>query len=142
MNEEDLKLFREISERNYASVTQKIETSLTYIISAALVFFIFLNYSLIRCKIADYEFLLVISLSFLFLSFVLMLICKSNTIKYEFDMATFLARMDPNSENQDQELASIWDRNYLNLTTLQTLSSLLLALGIGLQVLFLILNFI
>ena len=142
MNEQDITRFREISEKNYSWVTLKIESTLTYITAGALGFFIFVNARYLKYIAADYKFLLPISLSILFITFVLILVRKSRILKYEFDMLTFVARMDPASESQEQELVSIWDRNYMNRTTIQTISCIGLALGIGMQVLFMILNII
>lgn len=141
MDTKDLKNYRKMLKKEYSFETLKIESSLTYITAGALGFFMFLDGgSYLKFSAIHYQFLLPISLSFLFVAFVLILIRISYIIKNEFDMLMFVESMEPDSDAQEQELASIMDRTYINRTTIQTLSSIGLGLGIGLQVLFMILN--
>jgi hypothetical protein len=140
MNQEDVRRYRAILEKEYSFVNLKIEITLTYVSAAALGFFVFLDTSYLKGIAANYRFLLVIGLAFLFLSFILMLIRKSTIMKYEFELITFVERMQPNSESQEQELISVWDKTYMNWVTIQTFCSLGLVLGIGLHLAFLFLN--
>lgn len=141
MSEEDLKHYRKILQKEYIDRDSGNETSLTYISVGALIFFLAINNEFFKLVMAEYKFLLVISLFFLFFAFIMILIRKSKTVKYEFDMITFVDKMEADSESAVQDLMAMWDKTHMNLTLLQTLISLGLALGIGLQVLFMILNF-
>ena len=140
MNEEDVRRYREILEKEYSFINLKIETTLTYVSAGAIGFFVFMNTSYLKLQMSDFRFLLVISLSFLFLSLVLNLVRKSNIMKHEFEMLTFVERMQPNSNSQEQDLVSRWDRIYMNRTLIKTISNVSLALGIGLQLAFIVLN--
>lgn len=140
MTKEDLKDYRRILEKDYSNKDLEIETTLTYITIGALGFFLTINDKFLKLVTADYKFLLIISLSLLFAAFIMILVRKSKTIKYDYDLMTFLDGMEPNSENQDQKLLSMWDKTHMNLTLIQTIIYLGLVLGIGLQVLFMILN--
>jgi hypothetical protein len=55
-------------------------------------------------------------------------------------MMTFIDKMEPESESQDKELLDIWDKSHKTLTSLRTSTYVSLATGIGLQIIFLLLN--
>ncbi|MFC2104780.1 hypothetical protein ACFLS4_05465 [Bacteroidota bacterium] len=140
MTEKELKDYRKILEKEYSDKDLEIETSLSYISIVALGFFITINDKFLKIQDAKFKPLLIVSLSFLFLSFVLILIRKSRTIRYDFNMMTFIDKMKPNSESQDQNLLNLWDTSHKELTLIRTLTYISLSVGIGLQILFLVLN--
>ena len=140
MTKTELKEYRKNLEKEYSDKDLEIESSLTYITIGALGFFLTINDTFIKVLEAKYKSLLVISLIFLFIAFVLLLIRKSKTINYDFEMMTFIDQMNPGNESQDNELLNLWDRGAKVLHLMMTLTYISLSVGIGLQVLFLLLN--
>ena len=106
MTEIELKDYRKILEKEYSAKDLEIETSLSYITIGSLGFFLTINDKFLKLQDAKLTCLLVISLSCLFLSFVL----------------------------------KLWDKSHKALTLIRTLTYFGLSLGIGLQVLYLVLN--
>jgi hypothetical protein len=141
MTPQELKDYRKILEKEYSDKDLEIETSLSYITIGALGFFLTINDKFLKLQDAKFTFLLIISLVSLFLSFVLILFRKSRTIKHDVDMMKFVDRMATNSPSQDKELTGLWNKCNKELTFIRTLIYIGLASGIGLQILYLLLNF-
>ena len=140
MTQDELKDYRKILEKEYSDKDLEIETSLSYITIGALGFFITINDKFFEIQDAKFTVILILSLTLIFISFVLILIRKSKTIRHDFDMMTFLDKMEPNSESQDKELLNLWDKSHKSLTLIRTFIYISLSTGIGLQIIFLILN--
>lgn len=140
MTENELKDYRKILEKEYSTKDLEIETTLSYITIGALGFFLTINDKFLKLEDAKFTYLLIISLTCLFLSFILILIRKSRTIKHDFDMMTFIDTMQPESESQDLKLLELWDKSHKELTLIRTLTYIGLSIGIGLQILYLVLN--
>lgn len=140
MTKDDLKDYRKILEKEYSEKDLEVETSLSYITIGALGFFITINDKFLKIQEANFTIILILSLTLIFVSFVLILIRKSKTIRYDFDMMTFIDKMEPDSESQDKELLNLWDKSHKTLTSLRTYTYISLSTGIGLQIIFLLLN--
>lgn len=140
MTKEELKEYRKILEKEYSDKDLEIETTLSYITIGALGFFITINDKFLKIQDAKFTVFLILSLTLIFISFVLILIRKSKTIHYDFAMMTFIDKMDSDSESQDKELLNLWDDSHKTLTLIRTFTCISLATGIGLQIIFLVLN--
>ncbi len=140
MTKDELKDYRKILEKEYSEKDLEIETTLSYISIGALGFFITINDKFLKIQDAKFALILVLSLTLIFVSFVLILIRKSKTIRHDFDMITMIDKMEPDSESQDKELLNLWDQGHKTLTQLRTYTYISLAVGIGLQIIFLLLN--
>jgi hypothetical protein len=136
----ELKEYRKILEKEFADKDLEIETQLSYISIGSLGFFITINEKFLKIQTANFKIILILSLIFLFVSFVLILIRKSRTSHHDLLMMGFIDKMKPNSDEQDQQLLNIWDCCHKELTRIRLFIYLSLALGVGLQVLFVVLN--
>ena len=142
MTPEALKDYRKTVADDYTKKDTEIETSLTYISAAALGFFITINEKFVELETARYHILLAVSLFFLFLTFVLILIRKSKTVSFDHELMTYIDSMEANNESQDSGLLKLWKKGTRLLECLMNFTYVSLSLGIGLQVLFLVLNLI
>lgn len=118
----------------------EIETQLSYISIGSLGFFITINDKFLKIQSSDYKWILILSLIFLIISFVLILIRKSRTNHHDLFMMGFIDKMQPDSEDEDQKLLIHWDCCHKELTRIRLFIYITLALGIGMQVLFVVLN--
>jgi hypothetical protein len=140
MKEQEIKDYRKVLEAEYTAKDSEIETTLSYITIGALGFFITINDKFLRIQDSKHIFLLIVSLILMFGAFVLILIRKSKTIRNVFDLMTQIDRIEANNEAQDKELYEIWENGHKTLTKLRKSTFICLSLGIGLQILFLLLN--
>jgi hypothetical protein len=140
MKETEIKEYRKILEKEFVDKDLEIETSLSYISVGALGFFITINEKFLKIQTANYKVILILSLFFLFLSFVLILYRKSRTSHYDLKLMQFIDNMKPDSENEDAQLLNLWDDSHQKLSFIRVLIYFSLIIGIGLQVLFLIFN--
>jgi len=141
MTLEEIKDYRKILEKEFIDKDNEIETQLSYITIASIGFFITINEKFFKIQSADYKYILIISLILLFITFVLILIRKSRTSHHDLIMMEHIDNMEPDSEQQDQELLTLWDTSHKELKQIRTWTYFTLAIGIGLQVLFIILNY-
>ena len=140
MNKEEIKDYRKILEKEYSDKDSEIESTISYITIAALGFFITINKEFFKLNDSTCKYLLIVSLISMFISFVLLLIRKSKTSQYDFEMMTFMDKMRENSADDDQELLKMWDKGQKVLAILMTTVYCTLAIGIGLQIVFLWIN--
>lgn len=136
----ELKEYRRVLEKEFADKDLEIETQLSYISIGSLGFFITINEKFITIQSAGYKSILIVSLIFLFISFVLVLIRKSRTSHHDLLLMEFVDKMHPDSKEQDRQLLSKWDCCHKELTKILLFIYITLTLGIGMQVLFVVLN--
>jgi TRAP-type C4-dicarboxylate transport system permease small subunit len=139
MTEAEIKDYRKILEKNFTDKDLEIETSLSYISVGALGFFITINDKFLKLETAQFKFILILSLICIFLSFILILVRKSRTSHNDLKLIFLVDVINPDSED-DKKLLDLWERSHKELSKIMTLVYLSLVIGIGLQVLFLILN--
>jgi len=140
MNQTEINEYRKALEKEYLDKDIEMETSLSYISIGALGFFITINEKFIKIQIANYKVILILSLLFLFLSFVLILYRKSRTSYYDLKLMNLLDIMKPNSETDNKKMYCLWNQCYHELSFIRILIYICLAAGVGLQILFLFLN--
>ena len=140
MNKSEIKDYRKILEKEFTNKDLEIETTLTYISVGALGFFITMNEKFIQLQTAEYKSILILSLLFLFSSFVLILYRKSRTSKSDLDLMEFIDNMNPDNEDDDNKIFKLWERSHKDLNCIRKVIYICLALGVGLQGIFLILN--
>jgi hypothetical protein len=140
MNQTEIKDYRKILEKEFSEKDLEIETSLSYISIGSLGFFITINEKFTELKTAHYKAILIISLIFLLLSFILILYRKSRTSHFDFKMMRFLDGMKPDSQMDDQGLYEIWKQSHSVLSRIRIYIYFSLAFGLALQLLFLLLN--
>ena len=141
MTLEEIKEYRRILEKEFIDKDNEIETQLSYITVVSLGFFITINEKFLKLQSADYKIILVLSLIFLFITFVLILIRKSRTSHHDLLMMEFIDKMETNSDDHDQMLLCMWDKSHRQLKNIRVAIYITLGIGIGLQVLFIVLNF-
>ena len=140
MTPEELKDYRKTVADDYTKKDTEVETSLTYVTVGLLSFFITINEQFIKLGTAEYRLLLVVSLFLLFFTLVLILIRKSKTVSFDRKLMTYIDSMKANNESQDRGLVKLWEKGLRSLEYLMNFAYVSLSLGIGLQVLFLVLN--
>ena len=94
-----------------------------------------------KIQSAEFRIILILSLIFLFVTFVLILFRKSRIIRYDFLLMSFVDKMSVDSEEEDQGLLKLWDKTNKKLGIIRLFVYLTLSVGIGLQVLFIVLNY-
>lgn len=141
MTLKEIKEYRNILEKEFINKDNEIETQLSYITIASLGFFITINEKFLKIQSADFKIALILSLIFLFVTFVLILLRKSRTSHHDLLMMGFLDNMVVDSDDQDQKLLSMWDTSHRQLTNIRLFIYITLSIGIGLQVLFIVLNY-
>lgn len=141
MTLQEIKDYRKILEKEFIDKDNEIENQLSYITVAAIGFFITINEKFLKIQSADYKFVLILSLIFLFVTFVLILLRKSRTSYHDLKMIEFIDNMTANSNDQDQELLIMWEKSHKQLRNIRIFIYSTLSIGIGLQVLFIILNY-
>lgn len=140
MKETEIKDYRKILEKEFVEKDLEIETTLSYISVGALGFFITINEKFLKIQTANYKLILILSLVFLFLSFILILFRKSRTSQQDLTLMEFIDKMKPNSEIDDNQLLELWDKSHKTLNFIRKFIYFSLGIGIGLQVIFLMLN--
>ncbi|MCK9400657.1 MAG: hypothetical protein M0Q51_11785 [Bacteroidales bacterium] len=140
MNETEIKDYRKILEKEFIDKDLEIETSLSYISIGTLGFFITINEKFLKIQAANYKVILILSLSFIFISFILILFRKSRTSHHDLQLMKFIDKMKPDTVSEDKQLLNLWNISHKELSLGRTLIYFSLAIGIGLQVLFLLLN--
>jgi hypothetical protein len=140
MNETEIKDYRRILEKEFIDKDLEIETTLTYISIGALGFFITLNEKFMKLLEASGKPVLIISLLFLLIAFILILYRKSRTIQHDLQLMASTDSMQPDSPDDDQKLYDLWMKSNKELSRIRNLIYFSLALGIGLQVIFVIIN--
>jgi hypothetical protein len=139
MTSQEIKDYRKILEKEFSDKDLEIETSLSYISFGALGFFITINEKFVKLMVADYKTILILSLIFLFLSVALVLIRKYRTSHNDLKLIYCLDELKPDSD-EDIKLLELWEHSHKELFRIIIVSYCCLGIGIGLQVLFLILN--
>lgn len=142
MNQTEIKDYRKILEKEFMDKDIEIETTLSYISIGALGFFMTINEKFFKIQTSNYKFILIISLLFLFLSFVLILIRKSRSGHHDLILLQHLDSMNQDSEEDDLDLLKLWDNCHKELRTIRIFIYITLATGIGLQILFLVFNYL
>ena len=140
MKEDEIKDYRKQLEKDFTDKDLEIETTLSYISVGALGFFITINDKFLKLETANFKFILILSLISLFLSFALILYRKSRTSHNDLKLMVLADEMKPDSEVDDDELLKLWKESHEELLRIRTIIYFCLGIGIGLQVLFLILN--
>ena len=140
MKETEIKDYRKILEKEFVDKDLEIETTLSYISVGALGFFITINEKFLKIQSANFKLILILSLFFLFLAFILILYRKSRTSHQDLILMEFIDKMKPNSETQDNQLLELWDKSHKELNNIRKFIYFSLGIGIGLQVIFLMLN--
>jgi hypothetical protein len=133
--------YRKILEKEFVDKDLEIETTLSYISVGALGFFITINEKFLKIQTADCKLILILSLFFLFLSFVLILYRKSRTSHHDLILMGFIDKMESNSVDDDNHLLDLWDNSHRELNGIRKFIYISLSIGIGLQILFLAINF-
>ena len=141
MKEDEIKDYRKQLEKDFTDKDLEIETTLSYISVGALGFFITINDKFLKLETANFKFILMLSLISLFLSFALILYRKSRTSHNDLKLMVLADEMKPDSEVDDYELLKLWKESHEELLRIRNIIYFCLGIGIGLQVLFLILNF-
>ncbi len=141
MTLQEIKEYRRILEKEFIHKDNEIETQLSYITVVSLGFFITINEKFLKIQSADFKIVLILSLIFLFVTFVLILLRKSKTSHHDLLMMGFLDNMKVDSNEQDQKLLSMWDKSHRQLKNIRLSIYITLSIGIGLQVLFIVLNY-
>lgn len=141
MTKDEIKEYRKILEKEFMVKDKEIETQLSYITIGSLGFFITINEKFIKIQNTDFKNVLILSLIFLFLTFVLILVRKSRTSHHDLLMMKFLDKMSPDSNQDDQTLLSMWNKSHNELKKFRYVIYFSLSVGIGLQVLFIVLNY-
>ena len=141
MTKEEIKDYRRLLEKEFMDKDNEIDAQLSYITIGSLAFFLTINERFLRIQSADYKIILILSLLFLLIAFVLILARKSKTICYDLQLISFLDKMSDNSEEADQQLLSLWDKTNERLKKIRFFVYLMLSVGVGLQVLFIALNY-
>ena len=141
MKEDEIKDYRKQLEKDFTDKDLEIETTLSYISVGALGFFITINDKFLKLETANFKFILILSLISLFLSFALILYRKSRTSHNDLKLMVLADEMKPDSEVDDDELLKLWKESHEELLRIRNIIYFCLGIGIGLQVLFLILNF-
>ncbi len=139
MTLEEINSYRKLLETEYTAKDVEIETSLSYISVGALGFFLTINEKFIVLKEAHFRVLLIISLVLLFSSFILVLYRKSKNSEQDLKMMQEVDKLQPNS-NDDAKLLEFWNKCHGELCRIRRLIYFCLGTGIGVQVLFLLLN--
>jgi hypothetical protein len=140
MTKEEIKDYRKLLEKDFTDKDLEIETSASYISIGALGFFITINEKFLKLEAANYKIILILSLVFLFLSFVLILYRKSRTSHNDLKLMEFSDEMSHDSEEDDAKFLQMWQDSHKELSWIMIIIYYCLGIGIGLQVLFLLLN--
>lgn len=141
MTLQEIKDYRKILEKEFIDKDNEIETQLSYITIAAIGFFIKINEKFFKIQSANYKIALILSLIFLFITFVLILLRKSRTSHHDLKMIGFIDNMIADSNEQDKELLAMWDISHKQLRNIRLFIYTTLSIGIGLQILFIVLNY-
>ena len=141
MTLQEIKDYRKILEKEFIEKDNEIESQLSYITVVAIGFFITINEKFLKIQSANYKIVLILSLIFLFVTFVLILYRKSRTSYHDLKMMEFIDNMSTNSNEQDQKLLSMWEMSHKQLRKIRLFIYTTLSIGIGLQILFIILNY-
>jgi hypothetical protein len=141
MTKTEIKDYRKLLEKEYMDKDLEIETSVSYLSLGALGFFITINDKLLKLKTSECKIILILSLIFLFLSFVALLFRKSRTRRCDEKLMELIDNMESDSIQDDSKILSMWNEHHKKLSNIMTLIYYFLGIGIGLQILFLFLNF-
>lgn len=137
MTEIEIKDYRKILEQEFISKDLEIETSLSYISIGSLGFFITINQEFFKLQTACFKWILITSLIFIFISFILLLFRKAKTVKYDRNLMDFLDNMNNDNIEDDLKLQRLWVSNHKKLSWILYSIYICLGTGIGLQILFL-----
>jgi len=140
MTEIEIKDYRKILEKEFIDKDLEIETTLSYISIGALGFFLTINEKFLKIQTANHKCVLVLSLISLFLAFVLILYRKYRTSHHDLKLMEYIDSIEQNSNDSDRELLKLWEICHRELSNIRIFIYISLVLGIGLQVLFLLLN--
>lgn len=141
MEYKEIKEYRKILEEEFTNKDNEIESQLSYITIGSLGFFMTINEKFIRIQDSHCKILLIVSVISLFIAFVFILIRKSRTSHHDLSMMNFIDGMSPNFVEDDKKLLTLWNNSHDELKKLRIVIYVALSLGIGLQVVFLILNY-
>ena len=140
MTESEIKEYRKILEKEFVEKDLEIETSLSYISVGALAFFITINDKFLNLQEANFKFILIVSLAFIFLSFILTLIRKKNAKRMDLRLMKMLDNMSIDKPVDDEKLFNLWKENHGKLSNIMSAVFWCLSIGIGLEILFFALN--
>lgn len=141
MTSEEKKSFRENVAKDFMEKDLEIETTLSYITIGSLCFFITLTEKFLKLQNATCKGLFIISLIFLFISFILILIRKHTSSLHDRKMLDFIDKMAVNDQADDQQLMALWARGDHELKYLRCGVYFSLGIGVGMQLLYIILNY-
>jgi len=140
MTRDEIKDYRKILEKEYMDKDIEIDSVLSYVTIGALGFFITINDKFIKFQVAQCKVILIISLILLFISFALILLRKIRTNHHDTKMMFFVDQMQPDKQEQDDELFNLWTKTNSELTMIRNGAIYSLGLGVILQIIFLLLN--
>ena len=140
MTDIEIKDYRKILEKEYIDKDLEIETTLSYISIGALGFFLTINEKFLKIQTANNKCVLVLSLISLFIAFTLILYRKYRTSHHDLKLMKHIDNMEHNSEESDKQLLKLWEISHRELSNIRIFVYISLTIGIGLQVLFLLLN--
>lgn len=140
MNNDEIKEYRRVLEKEFSDKDMEIETTTGYISIAALGFFITINDKFISLEKASCKWALIVSLCLLALSFILVLIRKFKAKNDDLHLMDIIDGMPANSEKDDVTLYDKWKESHTQLKNILIAIFSCLALGVIFQVIFFVLN--
>jgi hypothetical protein len=140
MKDPEIKDYRKILEKEFIDKDLEIETTVSYISIGALGFFITINEKFLRITEANNKVFLIISLIFLLLSFILILLRKYRTSHHDLKLIKFIDNMQSECDEDDKKLDILWHQSHSELSGLMKAIYITLAIGISLQVVFILIN--
>jgi hypothetical protein len=140
MTKDEIKDYRKILEKEFVDKDLEIETTLSYTTIGALGFFITFNEKFIKLAEWKCKFFLMFSILFLFGSFILILYRKSRTSYHDIILMKFSDNMKAKSKKDDAQFDCLWESSYKELKTIRTVIYWTLGIGIGLQIIFFVVN--
>jgi hypothetical protein len=140
MNTNEISNYREEVAQQLKEKESEIETSLSYITVGALGFFLTINEKFLKLQDCQLKNLLILSVFLLIVAFILILVKKSLTTRYDRKLLHFLDEMKPENRQEELELYDIWEKHDKTLRNIKTSTYFALGTGIILQVLFFMLN--
>ena len=118
-----------------------IESNISLIIVGSLGFLLTINEKFIGLKDADLKWVLLLSITFLLISFAVFLFNKHLTTKYDREIIDYLDdKMKPNDTSSDEELLKMWSKYDKKLTGNRNAIYWLVGLGILFEIFFFIFN--
>jgi len=136
MNPKQIAEYREKIDLQLKEKSGEIESHISLIIVAALGFFLTINEKFIGLKDASLKYLLLLSISSLFLSFGIFLLSKYLTTHYDRQLIDFLDQMEPYNHLADQQLLGLWRSFDGKLSAIRSAIYCTLGIGILLELVF------